>query len=368
MIDSQARRVIHVDMDAFYAAIEMRERPELRCLPLAIGGSVAGRGVIATANYLAREYGVRSAMPTVQALKLCPELVLLPCRFDFYLQVSQQIFAIFRRYTELVETVALDEAYLDVSHLCKTENLTATKLAQTIKAAILNETRLTASTGVAPNKLMAKLASEHRKPDGMTIITPGQVANFVAQLALIKLPGIGPVTNQKLAAMKLHFCRDITEQVLGKLQQNFGERFTNWLWLRARGIDDRPVKTQRKRKSLGREETFPTNIVSLEDQATMLCQLCEEVSLYLQKHKLRARSLTIKIRFADFQTLSRSWTPQFPYFRLQEIQGDAGVLLKNLWQPDRPVRLLGVSLSNLLEVADINDQFYGYQPELFPEH
>jgi len=252
------RKIIHVDMDCFFAAVEMRDDPSLRDIPIAIGGSRVQRGVISTANYPARKYGVRSAMPTATALRLCPHLKLLPGRFDAYKEASQQIRAIFTRYTPLIEPLSLDEAYLDVtdSEHCQGS---ATLMAQAIRADILRETGLTASAGIAPIKFLAKIASDMNKPDGQYVITPQAMPDFLLTLPLSKIPGVGKVATKKLEEMGLRTCADVQQADLAQLLKRFG-KFGRVLWERSNGIDDRDVVVERERKSLGVERTLGEDI------------------------------------------------------------------------------------------------------------
>ncbi len=256
------RKIIHVDMDCFFAAVEMRDDPSLTDIPIAIGGSRVQRGVISTANYPARKYGVRSAMPTAMALKLCPHLKLLPGRFDAYKEASRQIRDIFSRYTSLIEPLSLDEAYLDVtdSEHCQGS---ATLMAQAIRADILRETGLTASAGIAPIKFLAKIASDLNKPNGQYVITPQVMPDFLLTLPLSKIPGVGKVATKKLEEMGLRTCADVQRADLALLLKRFG-KFGRILWERSNGIDERDVVVERERKSLGVERTLMEDIHSWE--------------------------------------------------------------------------------------------------------
>lgn len=248
------RKIIHVDMDCFFAAVEMRDNPALRDIPIAIGGSRVQRGVISTANYPARKYGVRSAMPTAMALKLCPHLTLLPGRFDAYKEASSHIQEIFSRYTSLIEPLSLDEAYLDVTHSVHCHG-SATLMAQEIRQTIFNELNLTASAGVAPVKFLAKIASDLNKPNGQYVITPEEVPAFLKTLPLSKIPGVGKVSAAKLESMGLRTCEDVQRSDLALLLKRFG-KFGRVLWERSQGIDDRDVNNERLRKSVGVERTL----------------------------------------------------------------------------------------------------------------
>ncbi len=295
------RKIIHVDMDCFFAAVEMRDDPSLRDIPIAIGGSRVQRGVISTANYPARKYGVRSAMPTATALRLCPHLKLLPGRFDAYKEASQQIRAIFTRYTPLIEPLSLDEAYLDVtdSEHCQGS---ATLMAQAIRADILRETGLTASAGIAPIKFLAKIASDMNKPDGQYVITPQAMPDFLLTLPLSKIPGVGKVATKKLEEMGLRTCADVQQADLAQLLKRFG-KFGRVLWERSNGIDHRDVVVERERKSLGVERTLGEDIHHWEQCLEIIDFLYAELDRRLsaiRPDKQIARQ-GVKLKFNDFQ-------------------------------------------------------------------
>lgn len=295
------RKIIHVDMDCFYAAVEMRDDPSLRDIPIAIGGSRERRGVISTANYPARKYGVRSAMPTGMALKLCPHLRLLPGRFAAYKEASTQIRDIFLRYTPLIEPLSLDEAYLDVTDSLHCHG-SATLIAKDIRATIYRETQLTASAGIAPIKFLAKIASDLNKPDGQYVITPPEMAGFLLTLPLAKIPGVGKVSAKKLEEMGLHTCGDVQKADLAQLLKRFG-KFGRILWERSNGIDERGVVVERERKSLGVERTLAEDIESWEACLTIIDYLYEELDRRLTQirpDKLIARQ-GVKLKFNDFQ-------------------------------------------------------------------
>ncbi|MEG3110259.1 MULTISPECIES: DNA polymerase IV [Pantoea] len=295
------RKIIHVDMDCFYAAVEMRDDPSLRDIPIAIGGSRERRGVISTANYPARKYGVRSAMPTGMALKLCPHLRLLPGRFAAYKEASAQIRDIFLRYTPLIEPLSLDEAYLDVTDSLHCHG-SATLIAKDIRATIYRETQLTASAGIAPIKFLAKIASDLNKPDGQYVITPPEMAGFLLTLPLAKIPGVGKVSAKKLEEMGLHTCGDVQKADLAQLLKRFG-KFGRILWERSNGIDERGVVVERERKSLGVERTLAEDIESWEACLTIIDYLYEELDRRLTQirpDKLIARQ-GVKLKFNDFQ-------------------------------------------------------------------
>lgn len=330
------RKIIHVDMDCFFAAVEMRDHPEWRDIPLAIGGSASRRGVIATCNYPARQYGVRSAMPSHQALRLCPGLLLIPGNMAEYKRVSQQIRAIFHRYTERVEPLSLDEAYLDVSG-SPLFGGSATLIAEDIRRAIRDELQLTASAGVAPNKFLAKIASEENKPDGLFVLPPEKVADYVCGLTLSHIPGVGKKTADKLAAMGLHTCAQAVDAGEDMLVRRFG-KFGHLLWQRAQGIDERPVQVNRVRKSVGVETTLAADIYTVEQGQEVLQRLWPELLRRLNRRAVCG--LCIKLKFEDFEqtTLSRRTT-------VPELDS-ALKLCEQAWTRagGRGVRLVGMSM------------------------
>lgn len=295
------RKIIHVDMDCFYAAVEMRDNPALREIPLAIGGSRERRGVISTANYPARKYGVRSAMPTATAIRLCPYLTLLPGRFEAYKEASAQIREIFSRYTSLIEPLSLDEAYLDVSD-CTRCHGSATLIAHEIRQTIWQELRLTASAGIAPVKFLAKIASDMNKPNGQYVITPAEMEAFVCGLPLEKIPGVGQVSAKKLAEMGLKTCHDVRQSDLALLLRRFGKS-GRVLWERSHGIDEREVVVDRVRKSVGVETTLERDIDQWEECLQILERLYPELERRLRQVRpdLRITRQGIKFRFSDFR-------------------------------------------------------------------
>lgn len=297
---SGMRKIIHIDMDCFFAAVEMRDNPALREVPLAIGGASERRGVISTCNYVARRFGVRSAMPSALAKKLCPPLVLIPGRMAVYKDISRQLRAIFLRYTDLVEPLSLDEAYLDVTHSTCCGG-SATLMAQEIRQAIVSELGLTASAGVAPNKFLAKIASEQRKPDGLFVIRPDEVAQFVCQLPLGKLPGVGRKTAERLEAQGLYTCEDARALPADELCHRFGklgEMLTSRIW----GLDEQPVQAHRIRKTIGVETTLASDLSNEEACLTVLQQLLPELERRFQAACCAEQVMGqgIKIKFADF--------------------------------------------------------------------
>lgn len=297
---TQSRKIIHVDMDCFYAAIEMREHPELAGKPIAVGGS-SGRGVLTTCNYEARKYGCRSAMPAFKAKELCPGLVMLPVRFDLYRQESSKIRDIFSRFTTLIEPLSLDEAYLDVSHL----NSEAASVAWEIRERIRLETGLTASAGIASNKFIAKIASDWRKPDGQFEVRDDEVADFLAALPVEKIWGVGKATATRLHEAGITTCGVMRERTEMELVQRFG-KFGRSLFRLCRGIDDRPVNPSRERKSLSNERTFRENLTSVEEGLEKLEDLILELQDDLSGRHLEReiRECVVKVKFGDFQITS----------------------------------------------------------------
>jgi DNA polymerase-4 len=295
------RKIIHIDMDCYYAAVEMRDNPAYRDVPLAIGGSSDRRGVISTCNYIARQFGVRSAMASAHALKLCPNLVLAPGRMALYSEISQQIGEIYSRYTDKIEPLSLDEAYLDVSD-CELFAGSATLIAEDIRRAIFAETQLTASAGVAPCKFVAKIASDENKPDGICVITPDKMDAFVSQLSLGKIPGVGKVTLQKLNDMGLYRCSDVRKYPFETLVKRFG-KFGPVIWNRSHGVDDRELSIDRQRKSVGVERTVPQDIINPDECHDMLETLYPKLLERLKKTspQLHIQSQGVKLKFSDFQ-------------------------------------------------------------------
>jgi len=343
---TRQRKIIHIDMDAFYASVEQRDDPELRGKPVAVGGS-RERGVVAAASYEARKYGVRSAMPSMTAWRKCPELIFVKPRFDVYRAVSHQVREILAEYTPLVEPVSLDEAYLDV-----TENLkrmaSATEIAEQIRARIRTETRLTASAGVSYNKFLAKMASNERKPDGLFVITPRNGPAFVEALPVGKFHGIGPVTRARMEALGIRTGGDLKAQTLFFLEQHFGKVGPYYYGL-ARGIDERPVCANRIRKSIGAENTFSADLFTIDDARAALKPLIAKVWAHCEKSTIRGRTVTLKAKYADFHQVTRSRTGQAPVKTEAEIEAIVDTLLEPLFPVKKGIRLLGVTLSSLGE-------------------
>jgi DNA polymerase-4 len=342
------RRIVHVDMDAFYASVEQRDNPELRGLPLAVG-SGRERGVVAAASYEARKFGVHSAMASVTAKRKCPELVFVPPRFDVYRAVSRQIHAIFERYTPLIQPLSLDEAHLDVTHPL-IDLGSATAIAREIKQRIREETGLSASAGVSYNKFLAKLASDYRKPDGLFVITPRMGPAFVEALPVGKFHGIGPATAAKMNELGLFTGADLRGQTREFLIARFGKA-GDYYYAAARGEDDRPVVADRQRKSLGAETTFARDLMAWEEVPPVLTPLLTKIWASHEKSGLVARTVTVKVKYADFQQITRSRSVAGAIVSHAIMQELSLELLRPLFPPARGVRLLGITLSNLDDPA-----------------
>ncbi len=333
------RKIIHCDCDCFFAAIEMRDAPELRLRPIAVGGDPARRGVIATCNYEARRFGVRSAMPSSQALTRCPSLLILPPRMAVYREVSQRILALFRDYTELVEPLSLDEAYLDVSASRACQG-SATRIAEEIRQRVRDEVGITLSAGVAPNKFLAKVSSDWNKPDGLWVVRPEVVESFVAALPVERLPGVGPATLSRLQALGVARCEQLRQVDQVQLVQAFG-RFGNRLHQLCRGVDDRPVRVTRRRKSLGVEHTYAEDLSDLPACLARLPGLLEELARRLEKldGSYRVSGLLLKMKFSNFVQTTVEQAGTAPSLALSEA------LCRDAYaRGGRPVRLLGLAV------------------------
>jgi DNA polymerase IV len=341
---SRSRKIIHIDMDAFYASVEQRDNPELRGKPVAVGGARV-RGVVAAASYEARKFGVHSAMPSIMAKRKCPELIFVAPRFDAYKAISLQIREIFAEYTPIIEPLSLDEAYLDV-----TENLkgiaSATRIAENIRARVRAETQLTASAGVSYNKFLAKLASDHRKPDGLFVITPALGPEFVTTLPVRKFHGVGPATAATMERLGIKTGFDLKQQNLASLQQHFGKVGSYYYWA-ARGVDERPVRANRVRKSVGAENTFPADLFTYEAARDELRTIVDKVWQYCEGSGVRGRTVTLKVKFANFRQITRSRTGQVQIVTRGELEELGNELLAPLFPIARGIRLLGISLSSL---------------------
>ena len=344
------RRILHIDMDAFYASVEQRDNPDLRGQPVAVGGDADKRGVVAAASYEARAFGVRSAIPMARAMRLCPSLVIVRPDFTKYRAVSQQVFAMFRRVTSLVEPLSLDEAYLDVTENAWGESL-GTRVARRLKAEIREATGLTASAGVAPNKFLAKIASGWQKPDGLTVIAPERVETFLQSLPVDALWGVGPVTARKLRGRGIETLMDVRAADPVALRETVGS-LADWLRELAQGVDDRPVVSERNPKSSGSEHTFVRDLTDLDEIRTTVRTMAWHAAEWLVRHELYARTVSLKVRYHDFKTITRSHTAA-PTRDHDSIVERAVTLLDRTEAGTRPVRLLGVNVHNLGPEAEV---------------
>ena len=343
------RKIIHVDMDAFFASVEQRDNPELRGKPVAVGGS-GGRGVVAAASYEARKFGVKSAMPSVTASRLCPDLIFVRPRFDAYKEASRQIRAVFEHYTSIIEPLSLDEAYLDVTD----DRLgigSATRIAQLIRQEIRAKTRLTASAGVSYNKFLAKLASDQNKPDGMCVIRPGEGAGFVAGLPIRRFHGVGPKAEAKMQKLGIVTGADLAAKDIAFLREHFGS-MGDYLFRAARGIDLRPVRAHRVRKSIGGERTFSHDIGSgaalRETLANIIDIVWERIEAAGQDgDHARGRTVTLKLKFTDFRTMTRATSLPRSVSGKEEFAALSRALLEAELPLPRPIRLMGLTLGNL---------------------
>lgn len=336
------KKIIHIDMDCFYAAVEMRDNPRYRNVPIAVGGDPKKRGVVATANYPARQYGIHSAMSMAKAVRLCPHLKIIPGRHSVYKEVSNQIHHIFRRYTQLFEAISLDEAYLDVTD-CELFQGSATLIAQDIRQKINQELNLTASAGIAPLKFLAKIASDINKPNGQYVITPDQVSEFIANLPVKKIPGVGKITEQKLAELGIHHCSDVVTYDLNKLLNQFG-KLGRTLYECCQGIDSREVNNDRQRKSVGVEQTIAIDIHTWDECLKYCDTLYDELEERLSKVRadLSIARQGVKFKFDDFQLT----TQEHIYPKLDKQ--DLIELAYHIWcerRKERGVRLIGFHVS-----------------------
>jgi DNA polymerase-4 len=344
--------ILHVDMDAFYASVEERDRPELVGKPLIVGGTPQGRGVVAAANYVVRKFGVHSAMPTSTALRLCPHAIVLPPRLHYYAEVSDQIRTILERYTPLIEPLSLDEAFLDVTG---SELIfgTAPDIGRRIKHEIRSEVRLVASVGVAPNKFLAKIASDLQKPDGFVVVDPTRILEFLDPLPVGRLWGVGKVTARALEQLGVHTIGDARTMPLATWQQHFGQSGEH-LWQLAHGIDERRVVPDREAKSISHETTFASDLDDREALRAWLMELTDQVGRRARLHDIRGRTVQLKIRFADFHTITRSKTLPSPTNVTSEIWHAASELLEAcLATRQQRIRLLGVGLTGLEVAAQV---------------
>ena len=344
------RFILHVDMDAFYASVEVREQPGLAGRPVIVGGSPRGRGVVSAANYEARRFGIHSAMPTARAMRLCPHAVCLPGRMSLYASVSHQIREIFNRYSPLVEPLSLDEAFLDVTDSQRLFG-SAAEIANAIKQAISNELSLVASVGIAPNKFIAKIASDLDKPDGFVEVMPGEVQAFLDPLPVSRIWGVGKATGKELDRLGITTIAQLRQQSEAVLQDRFG-KFGNHLWRLANGMDDRPVVSDSEAKSISNETTFDSDISNRDTLRAWLMELTEQVCWRLRQQDLFGRTLQIKLRFADFSTITRSHTlPEATQQTKQVWQAVMALFDKAMQSESRRLRLVGVGVSGLSDTA-----------------
>ena len=335
------RAIVHLDLDAFFAAVEVLERPELKGRPVVIGGRPEERGVVSTASYEARKFGVRSAMPMARALRLCPRAIVLPPRHRLYRGYSHRVMEILHQASSLVEQVSVDEAYLDLTDRVAIWQ-EAVEIAQRLQGRVREEVGLSASLGVATNKLVAKVASDYDKPGGLTVVRPGEETAFLAPLPVRVLPGVGPVTERKLATMGVTTVGQLAQLSEEELSERFGKHGVE-MARRARGIDGRAVVTEHEAKSISQELTFSHDLRDAGALREALRQLSEGVALRLKRAGLAAGTVAIKLRYGDFTTLTRQMSLAVPTDDEDEIYQAAEVLFERVWQQGRPVRLLGVA-------------------------
>jgi DNA polymerase-4 len=360
----RVRKFIHIDMDAFYASVEQRDNPGLRGKPVAVGHGRT-RGVVAAASYEARAFGVHSAMPSVTAQRKCPDLVFVPPRFDVYRQASAQIRAIFARFTPIIEPLSLDEAYLDVTDYLS-EGQTATETAEAIRAAIKAETGLTASAGVSYNKFLAKMASDQRKPDGLFVITPKMGPVFVEALPVRKFHGVGPATAEKMQKLGIETGAELRACAPEFLNRHFGKAGAFYYAI-ARGVDERPVRPNRERKSIGAENTFLEDLRTFEAARERITIIANKVWAACERAGLNGRAVTLKVKYADFQQITRSHTAEAAVRSGAELEQRALALLAPLFPARKGVRLLGVTLSTFDGVqTDDNQLDFLFSDELPP--
>ncbi|TAT79513.1 DNA polymerase IV [Rhizobium ruizarguesonis] len=338
------RKIIHVDMDAFYASVEQRDNPELWGKPVAVGGSEA-RGVVAAASYEARKFGVHSAMPSVTARRKCPDLIFVRPRFDVYKSISLQIRAIFAEYTPLIEPLSLDEAYLDVTDNLKGMKI-ATDIALEIRAKIKDATGLNASAGISYNKFLAKMASDLNKPNGQAVITPRNGPTFVEALPVKKFHGVGPATAEKMHRLGIETGADLKARSLDFLIDNFGKSGPYFYGI-ARGIDERQVKPDRVRKSVGAEDTFREDLFAYDPAREGIQPLIEKVWDYCDANGIKAKTITLKVKYSDFKQITRNRTVATSFSSISEIEDAINLLLAAIFPTTKGIRLLGVTLSSL---------------------
>ena len=344
------RKILHIDMDAFFASVEQRDNSDLLGKPVIVGGKPGSRGVVAACSYEARKFGVHSAMPSSQAAKLCADAIFVPPRFEAYREASAKIHDVFRQFTKLIEPLSLDEAYLDVTQIAAHSH-SATEVAREIKAEIKKAVNLTASAGVSYNKFLAKIASDMDKPDGLYVIRPEKAQDFVEGLEIRKFFGVGKVTEKKMHSLGIYTGADLKKYDLIQLQTHFGSS-ADYYYQVARGIDERPVKTHRQRKSIGKETTFESNIVNKRVIWTTLEGIAQRLENILKDKKISARTITIKAKYSNFQLITRSKTDDNLFQSKEQILDSIPELLKKTDIGKRPIRLIGISLAGLITELD----------------
>ena len=337
------RKIIHVDMDAFYASVEQRDDPDLKGRPVAVGYAAA-RGVVAAASYEARVFGVKSALPSVTAMRRCPELIFVPPRFDVYRAVSRQIHAIFADFTDFIQPLSLDEAYLDVT-ADKAGVGTAWATAKAIRARILEETGLTASAGISYCKFLAKLASDQRKPNGQFAVTPAMGADWVATLPVSRFHGVGPVTAAKMLRLGIETGADLRAKSIEFLRLHFGSS-AGWYFAVARGIDDRPVNTSRERKSSGSETTFDRDLIENSEIEAGVLRQADDVWAWCERTQAFGRTVTVKVKYGDFQNITRSRTQNALVDTQEALRAASLALIRSVLPTPKGIRLVGVTVSN----------------------
>lgn len=347
------RKIIHIDMDAFYASVEQRDNKDLRGKPVIVGGSPEGRGVVATCSYEARKFGIHSAMPSNVAYVRCPHAIFVPPRFDVYHKVSHDIRNIFKRYTDIIEPLSLDEAYLDVTK--NKQNIEfATTIAKKIKYEIHKEIGITSSAGVSYNKFLAKIASDYKKPNGLTVITPDKAQDFIDKLPIKKFFGIGKVTEKTLKLMGINNGYDLRHMDLMQLETVFKKRGYD-MYNFARGIDYRPVQMSRERKSVGAESTFISNVSFDSDELNEhINEVVKDVCKRLCSINKCGKTITIKVKYEDFQQITKRYTLKEPIYTYDDVLSNTNMLIEKIKNKDKQIRLIGVTISNLLDIGQEN--------------
>ncbi|MBT6121714.1 DNA polymerase IV [bacterium] len=358
------RKIVHIDMDCFYAAVEVRDNPSLKGKPVIVGGQPGSRGVVATCSYEARKFGIHSAMSSSQAYKRCPSAIFIKPNSEKYRAVSSQIRDVFKRYTHVVEPLSLDEAFLDVT----AHQLYGTEIAKRIRSEVFSDTGLTCSAGVGPNKLIAKIASDMNKPNGITVVPPHKAKSFMEHLSLRKIPGVGSVTEKKLNSLGFNVCKEIWPVHIVELERKLGRRLAGWLYDRSRGLDERPVKTERIRKSLSAEKTFSEDINDLDKLKEEMHKISARVSELLVKKELKGKTITLKVKYSDFEQLTRCISIEQKTNDEQSLFDVSYQLLLKTDVGVRSVRLLGIGVSSFGELGSTDSSLTfrnGVQQSLF---